>query len=139
MRSIGSSSRVLAFACALAFIWPPARAVAGGDDDAEVDALSRAMTALQRGRPPQALAAIETPGSAGDVLNDYRAWIRARILLGLGRREEARRAIESIGRAVPADALCSGPGRTPCRHPLAVDIAELEARVYELSRPKKAA
>jgi soluble lytic murein transglycosylase len=103
--------------------------------DPEVDALSRAMQALQRGRLPQALAAIETPSSPDDILGDYRAWIRARILYGMNQGERARGAIEGMGKEPPDGALC----KPSCRHPLAVDVAEILARTYEARQPKTAA
>jgi soluble lytic murein transglycosylase len=112
---------------------PGSQAIAGGDP--EVEALSRAMQAIQHGRLKEALAAIQAPASSSDILQDYRAWIRARILYGLSQSERARSALEGIAREPPSTALCK-PG---CRHPLSVDVAELNARTYESRSPKTAA
>jgi peptidoglycan lytic transglycosylase len=103
--------------------------------DPEVESLSRAMEALQRGRLHEALAAIDNPRVPDVVLRDYRAWVRARILIGLGEREKARAALAVIPDGPPEGALC----KPACRHPLAVDLAELTAKTYELSAPRKAA
>jgi soluble lytic murein transglycosylase len=94
------------------------------------------MEALQRGRLPEALAAIEEK-TDDDVLRDYRAWVRARILIGLHQHDNARKALSIIPDGPSEGARCQSSPK--CRHPLAVDIAELSAKTLELSLPKKAA